>query len=1446
MIQRTITILSLLLCAGYLGADTEIPSTTLFEDLDRDQAALWSRHLSQLGIHHEVRLAKINILQPDIPVLRPPIEDFSWIPQETDVAHDRIHLFSRWRALEEDLAHRGYQACSQLLEGRNLHLIVQISDLPDFSTPAPNISSPPDIPDLGQLSVLVLIEITQEDSLSFPLPASLQNKLGSVLASTIGFQKDRGDSLYIIPIFSRQTMEKKQQELRDFISIVGSFIGVGVLLGLVIFTAVQVKKHSWIEFFQKIWGRIRSMLAHPVKLFFQAMGLLFFLGICFSIWKGIENKRENFIEWNSLNYDQFRILQDLLQEAPIGYSTDCISSGNPTENHCLSIEARYYPFSTPDSITPSTREWQGRYWESLIHDHFDSVFAQKKVRISTELSEPFWGETRYNIAVTAEDSLVDQVLSQEHLGKLLLEMGFAQEKEDQLTVLSFGSEYADQETVLTAASKANKRKEFWTDIAIVVAKVLGIMVAMITLKFIVQIIQRKKEDEKTTWFSRWRERQRIRYWNNSRAAIYIQKKKEKIRTWKFFILLGSFFHWVNETTRPARDFLWKYLSIFLRGIAIFYAIFTIPILMWVFTLVILEVNPQTVPHVNPRAIDGYLADWPEASQFRFSQGHSGKDGSESSFSHYILAGYNIEENALYVATAVRDDEYVHSPGSDYGDGSSLLVRVPASKHPQIHCLYEDGKLSIWEDRQLSSDLHKAVEVASLREGSWTTYEWKIDFDLLFPLVRLVPGFQFGLDVINYDRDADRKFSWYPWNRDSLPGGNRALKWFQDSDRRMPVRCLGGKPEEGIADLHLNKHNHSSIPLHELEWKFWPGDHAQGSHVSLDDNDWTRIPLASSQDTWEDQGWAGMGWFRLTVDVDSTMRNEPVAIQVSQSGASEIYIDGLLIHSIGQVGNTFETQVAQYEKTPLMLSFGSGREHLLAVRHSSFRENKSNFQSFKLTLFPDTAESLEQLVNQVRESIPVQIFIGLGLAFSLLHFLLFAFYRKARGNLYYALFISFATISALLFLSQDFLDDPVQKNLMEMILILSITLTVGLGLMFLYTLFRDGIPRYFWWIAGFIVIPFMGAFLMREDDAWVIPLFSISLGTGMIFVPVETFRIVVGAIRKKQEGARLVGVGFLLFAAAVLSKAGFDLVGVEISSLLPFTSAMTPFFIGVLFLVISMSVHLARQFGHTSSNLEIQLDQVQELSERNLKQERALRFRMEQELEQARQLQLSMLPQETPSVPWLDIAWHMETATEVGGDYYDYSLSEEGTLTLALGDATGHGMQSGTVVTATKSLFHSLVNQPVITETFQVMSRSLKDMHLPRLGMAMVLLKIRNYRMQLSSAGIPPTLIYRAESKQVEEVEIGGMPLGYSIRSTYEEREFKLYPGDAILLMSDGLPERMNPNEEEFGYPRTQDLFKEIAEASPSAICEHLARGGDEWAQGKPQDDDVTFVVIKVK
>jgi serine phosphatase RsbU (regulator of sigma subunit) len=235
-----------------------------------------------------------------------------------------------------------------------------------------------------------------------------------------------------------------------------------------------------------------------------------------------------------------------------------------------------------------------------------------------------------------------------------------------------------------------------------------------------------------------------------------------------------------------------------------------------------------------------------------------------------------------------------------------------------------------------------------------------------------------------------------------------------------------------------------------------------------------------------------------------------------------------------------------------------------------------------------------------------------------------------------------------------------------------------------------------------------------------------------------------------------------------------------------------------------------------------------------------------ELEGARQLQLSMLPKSVPQLPGLDIATYMKPAAEVGGDYYDFHVADDGVLTVAVGDATGHGLKAGTVVTAMKSLFRTFAAEPEIVPVFTQSSRVLKEMNLRSLFMGLTMIKLNGRRMKISAAGMPPALIYRAETGLVEEVMIKAMPLGSVTGYPYRERELTLGCGDVVVLMSDGLPERFNHAGEMFDYSRTMDALVETAGRSPREIIECLAGAGENWANGRPQDDDVTFVVLKVK
>lgn len=235
-----------------------------------------------------------------------------------------------------------------------------------------------------------------------------------------------------------------------------------------------------------------------------------------------------------------------------------------------------------------------------------------------------------------------------------------------------------------------------------------------------------------------------------------------------------------------------------------------------------------------------------------------------------------------------------------------------------------------------------------------------------------------------------------------------------------------------------------------------------------------------------------------------------------------------------------------------------------------------------------------------------------------------------------------------------------------------------------------------------------------------------------------------------------------------------------------------------------------------------------------------------ELEKARQLQLSMLPGLIPQLPGVKMEAYMKTAAEVGGDYYDVHLGEDGALTVVTGDATGHGLHAGMMVAAAKSLFATLGDEPDILKLLQQMNRAFKRVNLRGLYMAFQVIRIRDSQLEVCSAGMPPLLIYRAAARSVEEITLKALPLGCVPELPAQKRITTLAPGDTVLMMSDGFPERFNEQGEIFDYQRAKEAFEKIGRLSPEKIIAALAQAGESWAGGQPQNDDETFVVLKVK
>jgi len=213
---------------------------------------------------------------------------------------------------------------------------------------------------------------------------------------------------------------------------------------------------------------------------------------------------------------------------------------------------------------------------------------------------------------------------------------------------------------------------------------------------------------------------------------------------------------------------------------------------------------------------------------------------------------------------------------------------------------------------------------------------------------------------------------------------------------------------------------------------------------------------------------------------------------------------------------------------------------------------------------------------------------------------------------------------------------------------------------------------------------------------------------------------------------------------------------------------------------------------------------------------------------------------------MEIAAFMRTATEVGGDYYDFRVQENGNLYVAFGDATGHGLQAGTMVTLMKGFFTSDSSKLGMQEFMNHCSRMIKEIELGRILMSFSYLKFENNKMNITSAGMPPVFYYNSKTGEIEEIIIQGMPLGAMKNFPYKVIEKEINRSDIILLLSDGLTEQMNSKEEMFDYERVKNNFSSSLNQNPDEIIANLVKAGDEWMNGTVQEDDITFTVLRVK
>ena len=573
---------------------------------------------------------------------------------------------------------------------------------------------------------------------------------------------------------------------------------------------------------------------------------------------------------------------------------------------------------------------------------------------------------------------------------------------------------------------------------------------------------------------------------------------------------------------------------------------------------------------------------------------------------------------------------------------------------------------------------------------------------------------------------------------------------------------------------------------------------------------------------------------VKIVVDSSMLNIPIGLTLRQFGASEIYLNGQLLYRVGTVAANPDDEQGLIERDPMVITFRSSQVNVLAIRHSNFTAENYTYSrmpsGFGLILIQNLQNYIHARSSEVRMySIYQMVFTILPITLAFIHLLLFLFYQRVRQNLYFAFcMIGFAGVAFMDF--QGAFTTSIQSAIiLGQIGFSFVNIAIFFGLVTMHQIIKPKLLKYdiALGLLQFVLIAWVFIYPVRIIDYI---LYAI-----MALVIIEIIR--VGARSTlKEDWIMATGMGIMILAVVYQVLMGFGIAPLIFGNSIVYVY-------GILALSIAVSINLAREFA--TMNLDKlhreRVDREREIERRILEADNQRKTR---ELEEARNLQLSMLPSAVPVLNDLEISVLMETATEVGGDYYDFYLDDD-TLTIAIGDATGHGIKAGIMVALIKNIFNSIGRTFYLPDFLNHCARMIKKMNLGNLYMSLQIVRIKNKKLIFSSAGMPPLLIWRAENGNLDEFIHKVLPLG-GPDVTYNQSGTDLATGDTLLMMSDGYFELFNKEDEILDLVNVKKYFSECANQSPKRIIEYLKQKGREWRQNQPQMDDITFVVVKIK
>jgi phosphoserine phosphatase RsbU/P len=248
----------------------------------------------------------------------------------------------------------------------------------------------------------------------------------------------------------------------------------------------------------------------------------------------------------------------------------------------------------------------------------------------------------------------------------------------------------------------------------------------------------------------------------------------------------------------------------------------------------------------------------------------------------------------------------------------------------------------------------------------------------------------------------------------------------------------------------------------------------------------------------------------------------------------------------------------------------------------------------------------------------------------------------------------------------------------------------------------------------------------------------------------------------------------------------------------------------------------------------------------LYRESAERDRLEQELDLARSIQASLLPETAPPIPGCSVASLWQSARQVGGDFYDFLRFDDGRWAIVIADVADKGVPAALFMAVCRTVVRTIgFSRQAPAQTLRRSNRLIYADTSSNLFVTVFFAVWDHHSSELryASAGHNPAVLVRANG-QVSALETDGVALGVLEEAVIEERSVRLQPGDVVVFYTDGITEAVNEDMDEFGFERLSLVVAQARKLDADGIRTVVSEAVREHTGETSPYDDSTLVILK--